>query len=53
MTAVNYRGASKVQAEEVPVPQIAHPDDILITVTTSGAGRSFPVSRRPDHLLLH
>lgn len=36
MKAVNYQGAFKVKVEEVPLPKIEHPDDVLVKVTTAG-----------------
>ena len=36
MKAVNYQGAFKVKVEEVPMPKIEHPDDIIVKVTTAG-----------------
>jgi len=36
MKAVNYQGAFKVKVEEVPKPQIQHPDDVIVKVTTAG-----------------
>jgi len=36
MRAVNYQGAFKVKVEDVPRPQIEHPDDVVVKVTTSG-----------------
>ena len=35
MKAVNYQGAFKVKVEEVPMPKIEHPDDIIVKVTTA------------------
>ena len=34
MKAVNYKGAFKVKVEEVEKPQLEHPDDIIVKVTT-------------------
>lgn len=36
MKAVNYQGAFKVKVEEVPMPKLEHPDDIIVKVTTAG-----------------
>lgn len=36
MKAVNYQGAFKVKVEDVPMPKIEHPDDVVVKVTTSG-----------------
>jgi hypothetical protein len=36
MRAVNYQGAFKVKVEDVPRPQLEHPDDVIVKVTTSG-----------------
>ena len=36
MKAVNYQGAFSVKVEEVPMPKLEHPDDIIVKVTTSG-----------------
>jgi Alcohol dehydrogenase GroES-associated len=36
MKAVNYQGAFKVKVEDVPMPAIEHPDDIIVKVTTAG-----------------
>ena len=36
MKAVNYQGAFKVKVEDVPLPKIEHPDDVLVRVTTAG-----------------
>ena len=33
--AVNYQGAFKVKVEDVPMPTIEHPDDIIVKVTTA------------------
>jgi threonine dehydrogenase-like Zn-dependent dehydrogenase len=35
MKAVNYQGAFKVKVEDVPMPKIEHPDDIIVKVTTA------------------
>lgn len=34
MKAVNYQGPFKVKVEEVDVPKVEHPDDIIVKVTT-------------------
>lgn len=34
MKAVNYQGPFKVKVEEVPMPKLEHPDDIIVKVTT-------------------
>ncbi|KAK5186040.1 hypothetical protein LTR44_002089 [Exophiala sp. CCFEE 6388] len=39
MKAVNYQGAFKVKVEDVPLPKIEHPDDVLVKVTTADHGR--------------
>jgi threonine dehydrogenase-like Zn-dependent dehydrogenase len=36
MKAVNYQGPFKVKIEDVPRPQIEHPDDVIVKVTTAG-----------------
>ena len=36
MKAVNYQGAFKVKVEDVPMPKLEHPDDVVVKVTTSG-----------------
>jgi threonine dehydrogenase-like Zn-dependent dehydrogenase len=36
MKAVNYQGAFKIKVEDVPMPQIEHPDDVIVKVTTAG-----------------
>jgi threonine dehydrogenase-like Zn-dependent dehydrogenase len=36
MKAVNYQGAFKVKVEDVPMPHIEHPDDVIVKVTTAG-----------------
>lgn len=38
MKAVNYQGAFKVKVEDVPMPKLEHPDDVIVKVTTSGSG---------------
>ena len=30
MKAVNYQGAFKVKVEDVPMPKIEHPDDVVV-----------------------
>jgi len=35
MKAVHYKGPFKVAIEEIPLPKIEHPDDVIIKVTTS------------------
>ncbi|RVX70729.1 hypothetical protein B0A52_05379 [Exophiala mesophila] len=35
MRAVNYQGAFKVKVEDVPMPVIEHPDDVIVKVTTA------------------
>ena len=37
MKAVNFQGAFSVKVEEVPKPEIEHPDDVIVKVTTAGA----------------
>jgi hypothetical protein len=34
MKAVNYQGPFKVKVEDVPMPKLEHPDDIIVKVTT-------------------
>jgi threonine dehydrogenase-like Zn-dependent dehydrogenase len=34
MKALNYLGPYKVQIEDVEMPKIEHPDDIIVKVTT-------------------
>lgn len=34
MKAVNYAGPHKVRVEDISVPSIEHPDDIIVKVTT-------------------
>lgn len=36
MKAVNYQGAFSVKVEDVPMPKLEHPDDVIVKVTTSG-----------------
>jgi len=36
MKAVNYQGAFKIKVEDVPMPKIEHPDDVVVKVTTAG-----------------
>jgi hypothetical protein len=36
MKAVNYQGAFKVKVEDVPMPKLEHPDDVIVKVTTAG-----------------
>lgn len=36
MKAVNYQGPFKVKVEDVPLPTLEHPDDIIVQVTTVG-----------------
>jgi threonine dehydrogenase-like Zn-dependent dehydrogenase len=45
MKAVNYQGAFKVKVEDVPMPTIEHPDDVIVKVTTSGKA---PLVRYPS-----
>lgn len=35
MKAVHYDGPFKVSVREVDIPQIEHPDDVIIKVTTA------------------
>ncbi|KAI1334569.1 chaperonin 10-like protein [Xylariaceae sp. FL0016] len=35
MQAVNYKGPYQVKVEDVPMPQIEHPDDIIVRITTA------------------
>ena len=42
MKAVNYQGAFKVKVEDVPMPKIEHPDDVVVKVTTAGEFISLP-----------
>jgi hypothetical protein len=39
MKAVNYRSPFKVRVEDVPMPNIEHPDDVIVKITTSGGLR--------------
>lgn len=34
MKAVNYAGPHRVRVEDIAVPTIEHPDDIIVKVTT-------------------
>lgn len=36
MKAVNYQSPFKVKVEEIPKPNIEHPDDVIVKVTTTG-----------------
>jgi hypothetical protein len=45
MKAVNYQGAFKVKVEDVPMPKIEHPDDVIVKVTTSGEFVKLPQFR--------
>lgn len=36
MKAVHYEKPFEVGVREIPVPQIEHPDDVIIKVTTAG-----------------
>lgn len=36
MRAVNYVGPHKVRVQEVEMPKLEHPDDIIVKVTTVG-----------------
>ena len=36
MKAVNDQGAFKIKVEDVPMPKIEHPDDVVVKVTTAG-----------------
>ena len=36
MKAVHYEGPFKVSVKDVPLPQLEHPDDAIIKVTTAG-----------------
>lgn len=42
MRAVNYQGAFKVKVEDVPMPAIEHPDDVIVKVTTAGESLQCP-----------
>lgn len=42
MRAVNYQGAFKVKVEDVPMPAIEHPDDVIVKVTTAGESLQYP-----------
>lgn len=35
MKAVNYAAPFKVEVQDVPIPGIEHPDDIIVKVTTA------------------
>ena len=48
MKAVNYQSPFQVRVEDVPMPNIEHPDDVIVKITTSGGLRQNaapPVSR--------
>lgn len=47
MKAVNYEGPFKVAVQDVEIPRIDHPDDVIVKVTTSGES-----SRCPDDVFL-
>lgn len=34
MKAVNYQGPFKVKVEEIELPKLQHPDDVIVKVTT-------------------
>jgi threonine dehydrogenase-like Zn-dependent dehydrogenase len=34
MKAVNYQGPFKVKVEEIELPKLEHPDDVIVKVTT-------------------
>lgn len=36
MKAVHYEKPFQVSVREIPVPEIEHPDDVIIKVTTAG-----------------
>lgn len=36
MRAVNYVGPHQVRVEDVDMPRIEHPDDIIVKITTVG-----------------
>lgn len=35
MKAVNYAAPFKVEVQDVPIPDIEHPDDVIVKVTTA------------------
>lgn len=35
MKAVNYAAPFKVEVQDVPIPGIEHPDDVIVKVTTA------------------
>jgi threonine dehydrogenase-like Zn-dependent dehydrogenase len=35
MKAVNYQGPFKVSVEDVELPKLQHPDDVIVKVTTA------------------
>jgi threonine dehydrogenase-like Zn-dependent dehydrogenase len=35
MKAVNYQGPYKVTVEDVELPKLEHPDDVIVKVTTA------------------
>lgn len=34
MKAVNYQGPYKVKVQEIELPKLEHPDDVIVKVTT-------------------
>lgn len=34
MKAVNYQGPYKVQVQDIELPKLEHPDDVIVKVTT-------------------
>jgi hypothetical protein len=50
MKAVHYEGPFKVSVREVETPQIQHPDDAIIKVTTAGTYLSLSLSLSQKHV---
>jgi threonine dehydrogenase-like Zn-dependent dehydrogenase len=42
MKALNYAGPFTVRVEDVEVPKLEHPDDVIVKVTTVGRSMRFP-----------
>jgi threonine dehydrogenase-like Zn-dependent dehydrogenase len=69
MKAVNYQGPFKVSVEDVELPKLQHPDDVIVKVTTAAIcgsdlhmyegrtkaepGITFGMIIRSSHLLLN
>lgn len=41
MQALNYLGPYKVRVEDVEIPKLEHPDDIIVKVTTVSEEKRF------------